>query len=103
MAEYIKKQELLNDTKVYKDDDGVVKTRKLNFRNYIESLQSVNAIPISDNATLGDVIEAMLPNAEIGPDPSYKPSVDIYIGGTLMMRVDRNLWNAPYRAISEGK
>lgn len=42
MAEYIKKQELLNDTRVYKDDSGVVRSRKLVFRSYIKSL------PIAD-------------------------------------------------------
>ena len=46
MAEYIKKQKLLNGTKAYKDDSGVVRTRKLDFRNYIESLPTVDVVEI---------------------------------------------------------
>lgn len=43
--------------------------------------------------TNGEKIENTFPNVEISPDP-YSPSVDIYIGGIMMMRVDRNWWNA---------
>lgn len=54
-------------------------------------------IRMPDNATNGDVIKAMFPNLKTGADP-YIPSVDIYVGGILMMRVDRYWWNAPYKA-----
>lgn len=50
--------------------------------------------------TVGDIIEIILPNAEVNPNP-YIPSVDIYMGGILMMRVDRNLWNASYKKVVE--
>lgn len=49
-------------------------------------------------ATNGDMIEAMFPNAELGADP-YSPSVDIFVDTILMMRVDRNWWNAPYKGV----
>jgi len=52
---------------------------------------------LPDNLTNGDMIKAMFPNLKTGADP-YIPSVDIYVGGILMMRVDRNWWNAPYKA-----
>lgn len=60
--------------------------------------QLKNVISIPDNATNGDAIKTILPNLEINPDP-YIPSVDIYIGGILMMRVDREWWNAPYKSL----
>lgn len=47
--------------------------------------------------TNGDVIKAILSNAEIDTDP-YSPSVDIRIDGFMMMRVDRNWWKAPYES-----
>lgn len=78
---------------------GVIRARrgqKKFLHKFIEECEIVNAIPIPDNATNGDVIKAMFPNAEIDPDP-YKPSVDVYMGGILIMRIDRNLWNAPYK------
>lgn len=50
--------------------------------------------------TIGDMIEAMLPNAQVDPNP-YVPSVDVYMGGILMMRVDRNLWNAAYKEVEK--
>jgi hypothetical protein len=53
MAEYIKKQKLLNDTRIYKDDNGVVRTRKFFFRNYIESL------PIADVVEQEKIDEAI--------------------------------------------
>ena len=46
--------------------------------------------------TNGEKIEEIFPNIEIGPNP-YSPSVDIYVGGVMMMRVDRNWWDAKYK------
>ncbi len=51
--------------------------------------------------TNGEKIENTFPNVEISPDP-YSPSVDIYIGGIMMMRVDRNWWNAEYKEPMKG-
>lgn len=50
--------------------------------------------------TNGEKIEKIFPNLEIGADP-YSPSVDIFIGGILMMRVDRNWWDSQYKEVSE--
>lgn len=63
---------------------------------------TATVISIPNNATIGDVIEAILPNAEVNPNP-YIPSVDIYMGGILMMRVDRNLYNASYKKVAENE
>lgn len=46
--------------------------------------------------TNGEKIEEIFPNLEISPDP-YSPSVDINVGGIMMMRVDRNWWDAEYK------
>ena len=46
--------------------------------------------------TNGKKIKEVFSNLEISPDP-YSPSVDIYIGGIMLMRVDRNWWNAEYK------
>ena len=46
--------------------------------------------------TNGEKMKEVFPNLEISPDP-YSPSVDIYVGGILMMRVDRNWWDAEYK------
>ena len=62
----------------------------------IEYFDKIDAIAIPDGATNGDMIKAMFPNAEIDANP-YSPSVDIFVDGILMMRVDRNWWNAPYK------
>lgn len=53
-------------------------------------------VEIAGKITNGDMIKAMFPDAEINVSP-YSPSVNIYVGGILMMRVDRNYWNAPYK------
>ena len=50
---------------------------------------------IPEDITNGGLIRIMFPNAEIDANP-YSPSVDIFVDGILMMRVDRNWWNAPY-------
>ena len=57
-----------------------------------------DCIPIPNDATNGDVIKAMFPNVEIIPD-KYTPSVDLSVGGIMMMRVDRNWWNAKYKGV----
>lgn len=62
---------------------------------HIAAIPAADVISVPEGATIGDMIESILPNAQVSPDP-YIPSVDIYMGGILMMRVDRNLWNAPY-------
>lgn len=49
--------------------------------------------------TNGEKIEEIFPNLEISPYP-YSPSVDIYVGGIMMMRVDRNWWNAEYKELT---
>lgn len=66
----------------------------------IKTIVTLDTIELPENATNGDMIRAMFPNAEIDANP-YSPSVDIYVGGILMMRVDRNWWNAPYMGVTE--
>lgn len=66
----------------------------------IRDTSVVKAIPIFNKMINGDVIEALFPNVEISPNP-YSPSVDIYVGGIMMMRVDRNWYNALYKEDKE--
>lgn len=103
MAEYIEREQARDA--VYARIDELKADEEFNIvkeicisgvKKHIAAIQAADVIPIPKGATIGDMIEAILPNAEVGPDP-YKPSVDIYMGGILMMRVDRNLWNAPYK------
>ena len=46
--------------------------------------------------TNGEKIKEIFPNIEIIPDP-YSPSVDMSVGGIMMMRIDRNWFNADYK------
>lgn len=48
-------------------------------------------------STVGDVIKAMFPNCTLGPVGETSPSVDVFVGETMIMRVDRHVWNTPYR------
>lgn len=59
---------------------------------------TINAISIPEDATNGDVIKSVFQNVEIIPN-SYTPSVDLSVGGIMMMRVDRNWWNAKYKGV----
>lgn len=64
-------------------------------QNYRETLQDIGV-------TNGEVLKTIFPNVEISPNP-YTPSVDLFVGDILMMRVYRYWWNAPYKAESEDK
>ena len=59
-----------------------------------------NAVIIPSGVTNGDIIETMFSDVEISPNP-YSPSIDIYVGGIMMMRVDRNWYNALYKEDKE--
>lgn len=78
---------------------NVARSKLINPSSIIDD-KKIDIIPIPEGATIGDMIEVILPNAEVNPNP-YIPSVDIYMGGILMMRVDRNLWNAKYKKVVE--
>lgn len=54
MVEYVKKQELLNDTRICKDDSEDVRIRKLNFRSYIKSLPPAD---VAEKEMILDFIE----------------------------------------------
>lgn len=56
MAEYIEKQKLLNDTKIRQSDNGLVRTRKFLFRNYIKSLPTAGVV---ERAKVDKAIEEM--------------------------------------------
>ena len=62
--------------------------------------QVVNAVPIPDNATNGDVIKAMFPNVEFKNDHQF--TVWGYInGGDCIVKYDIDWWNAPYKKGAE--
>ena len=104
-------KELIEALREYPDDTNVeIYTERYNDSTFIERIESggegfvelvVNddrwdMVKIPADATNGDVIKAMFPNVEIIPD-KYTPSVDLSVGGIMMMRVDRNWWNAKYK------
>ena len=61
----------------------------------------VNAISIPENATNGDMIRAMFPNAKIYASQSLK-SVNVVTEYGLDAQVfDLSWWNAPYKSESE--
>ncbi len=62
MAEYIEKQELLNDTRIRKDDSGVIKTRKLLFRNYIKNTPTADVIPLEKIKEILDCYDGSMPS-----------------------------------------
>ena len=62
-----------------------------------------NAVTLPDNATNGDVIKAMFPDATVY---SYKDSFDMYSDVVVcpensMLSADRDFWNAPYKGGQE--
>ena len=68
-----------------------------NIKKPIEVFREVNAIEIPNNATNGDVIKAIFPDAEIydwGAEGDY---VDICGLDYEGITVCRKWWNAPYR------
>ena len=58
--------------------------------NQIDNAETINAIPIPDNATNGDMIRVAY-----GVEPIYGDEHFIFYGGE--MRFSREWWNAPYK------
>ena len=58
-----------------------------------------NGTPIPDNATNGNVIKAMFPNAEVDDyDYGKDPVIDVYgIDDTEYITLRKAWWNAPYQ------
>lgn len=62
-----------------------------------------DGVVLPDNATNGDVIKALFPNATVY---SYKDSFDMYSDVVIcpqnsMLSADRDFWNAPYKGGQE--
>ena len=80
-ADKLKKELLENEW-----DDGAI-------HDILDASPIVNAIPIPDNATNGDMIEAMFPNLK-GREKAFEINVTVNknpIGGFAV-----DWWNAPY-------
>ena len=58
--------------------------------------QVINAIPIPDNATNGDIIKAMFPNLK-GREKTFEINVTVNINPIGTFTVD--WWNAPYKGV----
>lgn len=58
-----------------------------------------NGTPIPDNATNGDVIKAMFPNAKVDDyDYGKDPVIDVYgIDDTEYITLRKEWWNSPYQ------
>jgi len=58
-----------------------------------------NGTPIPDNATNGDVIKAMFPNAKVDDyDYGKDPVIDVYgIDDTEYITLRKEWWNEPYQ------
>jgi hypothetical protein len=107
MARYIEKDSALKviydfkekhteDRKDYPLNYGTL----LDFINQIRDLPAVDAIPIPEGATNGDVIKAMFPNCE-QKENIHNGYFEMYFDGDFgnpsYMRVREYWWNAPYR------
>lgn len=67
----------------------------------LNSAQTINAIIIPDNATNGDVVKLMFPDAEIQPIMGYFDKDEllgyrVYLGGRSQDYL-LDWWNAPYK------
>lgn len=87
-------QEMFKATQTYYSDN----TTRLSMKSCIEKI--ANGTPIPDNATNGDVIKAMFPNAwrsnYIDSDNKCTLYIDDY-----ELEVDIDWWNAPYKGVEE--
>lgn len=55
---------------------------------------TINAIPIPEDATNGEVINMVFPNIHI---IEVFPEVYLFINNNMVARIDINMWNAPYK------
>ena len=60
------------------------------FTDAIDTASTVEAIPIPEGATNGDIIKAMFPNVKM-----YEQTPTMTYYG--MMRFDTDWWNSPYK------
>lgn len=69
----------------------------------IDDTLTINAIPIPEDATNGDVIKAMFPNGKIIKTEDGDCGYEIYLDDTYSFCswFDGLWWNAPYKAESE--
>lgn len=92
----IDRRKFLNITRIYKDDPSDVVFRKYAVRQLIKAQPVVNAIPIPEGATNGDVIKAMFPLAEV---KEKNNGYEVYFGiGTATQYFNYQWWNAPYNS-----
>lgn len=96
MSEYVELSQLQKFCREYTATDAV----GLILADRTDLLHTIPAIPIPEYATYGDIIKSMFPDTEIDGSP-YTPNMNIYVNGILMMQVDMNLWNAPYKKEGE--
>lgn len=94
----IDRSKFLASTRVYKKDSPDIAENKRFVRGIIKAMPVVNAIPIPENPTNGDVIKVLFPNAKVVETNTV---VGIGIDGTTTFNKD--WWNAPYKAESEDK
>lgn len=71
---------------------------------FIEECEIVDAIPIPEGATNGDMIKAIFPDTRVSQtfisfngDEVYYVPIDKFNGITNEMRVMKSWWNAPYK------
>lgn len=66
-------------------------------KKQIENAETVQAIPIPDNATNGDMIKAMFPKAWKSNYIDSDNKCTLYIDDDYGLEVDIDWWNAPYQ------
>lgn len=96
--ELIDKKKLLNTTRIYRDDPQDVIYRKYAVRQLIKSRPVVNAIPIPEGATNGDVLKAVFPKAII---VDVGRAVNVEFSEDEENWFDLDWWNAPYKGVEE--
>lgn len=62
-------------------------------KKQIENAETVQAIPIPDNATNGDMIEAMFPNLK-GREKAF--AIELNVNKNKVGNISVDWWNAPY-------
>lgn len=72
----------------------------------VHEADTVNAIPIPENATNGDMIKALFPNATFYDDTfgyGYVYSDVVECKENYMMTYSKEWWNAPYKELNNEK
>lgn len=98
--ELIDKEKLINEMNTRAEEEAL---DFRDIRNMVEFAPTVNAIPIPEGATNGDMFKAMFPNIEVKPHMAYGLNngikIRLYIDefSVFDLWFPTRWWNAPYK------